>query len=225
MRFPLHKTIALFLLLALPGCAGLAAMYSAPKYRSVGEDMTVPPGHVLVIGKIVLDPAVQQGPLNYVDVWDSKETVNFVVTTDLSRPVDHDAMIKIAPDELLFAGNGTTSFVPMPPGTRYLRHGSYAIYAVCSVYAIGPQGGCRAMDSEQLDLFENVRITVPADAAAVYVGTIVFEHDGANGTRTYVRDDFRTALAELDAMGIPGIDSRVVSKQLAEVVSQQVVSR
>lgn len=221
----LHRIIVPVMLLALTGCAGLAAIYSAPQYRSLGEELTVPPGQVLVIGKVVLDPAVRQGPLNYVDMWDSKETVNFILTGDLSRPVDHDAMIKIAPDELLFAANGATSFVPMPPGTRYLRHGSYMISMVCSVYAIGPQGGCRAMDGEQIDLFENVRITVPENAAAVYIGTIVFEHDGATGTRTYVRDEFAAALSELDALDLPGIDSRVVSKQLAEVVGRQVVSR
>lgn len=217
--------LPLILVLILSGCAGLSAMYSAPKYRSLADAQTPAPGEVLVIGRFVLDPPVQQGVLNYYDPWDSKQNITFAMTGDLDTPVDLEALIYVVPDEILLAEYDATSFVPMPPGTRYLRFGSYEITSYCSVQEIGPSGGCRAMHSESVQLVENVRITIPAGADAVYIGTIVFEHDGETGSRTYVRDEFRAALRELDALGIPGLDSRNVSKQLAEIVEQQVVQR
>ncbi|NNG04626.1 MAG: hypothetical protein HKM95_11065 [Inquilinus sp.] len=226
MRRPnIRAVLPLILVVLLAGCASIAAMYSAPKYRSVAAGQTPAPGEVLVIGRFVLDPPVQQGVLAYLDPLDSKQNITFAVTEDLSEPVDMDALIPMVPEAFLMAEYNASSFLPMPPGSRYLRMGSYPITAYCSVQAIGPTGGCRAMHSEQVTLVENVRIGVPAGATAVYIGTIVFEHDGERGTRTYVRDDFRTALAELDALGIPGIDSRSVTKELAEIVGPTVARR
>lgn len=217
--------LPLILVLLLTGCASLVAIYSAPRYRSLADAQLPAAGEVLVIGRFVLDPPVEQGVLAYYDPWDSKQNITFAMTGGLETPVDMDALIPLVPEEILLADYGATSFVPMPPGTRHLRMGTYAITAYCSVQEIGPTGGCRAMHSESVHLVENVRIDIPAGADAVYVGTIVFEHDGETGTRTYVRDEFGSALQELDALGIPGLDSRNVSKRLAEVVGQQVVQR
>lgn len=217
--------LSLIFVYLLTGCASLSAIYSAPRYRSLADTQTPAPGEVLVIGRFVLDPPVEQGVLSYYDPWDSKQNISFAMTGDLATPVDLDSTFPVIPDEILLAEYEATSFVPMPPGTRYLRLGSYAITAYCSVQAIGPTGGCRAMHSESVQLAQDIRIDVPAGADAVYIGTIVFEHDGESGTRAYVRDDFRAALRELDALGIPGINSSNVSKSLAEVVDRQIVSR
>lgn len=217
--------LPLILVLVLSGCAAIIATYSAPKYRSLADGQVPAPGEVLVIGNFVFDPPVRQGVLNYYDPWDAKQNIYFALTENLDTPVDLEAIIPIVPEEILLAEYGTTSFAPMPPGTRYLRMGSYTITSYCSAEVIGPQGGCRAMHSEYVTLAENIRIDIPAGAAAVYIGTIVFEHDGETGTRTHVRDEFRSMLAELDSLGIPGIDSRNVSKQLAEIVDQQIVRR
>ena len=228
MRTSISRMAKVGAVLLLTGCAGLTAVFSAPKYHALADPQAVPPGQILVIGKFVLDPPVEQGTLAYYDPWDMKGKIVFATTNDLSRQVDLDAMVYIAPDEVVITNRNATSFIPMPPGSRFLRFGQFTISATCSVMAMGAtpgQGGCRAMETHEILLLEDIRITVPAGATAVYVGTIVFEHDGERGTRTYVRDEFRSMLAELDGFGIPGIDSRNVSKQLAEIVTPQVVSR
>ena len=79
-------------------------------------------------------------------------------------------------------------------------------------------------------LYGDVKIVVPSKAKAVYIGTIVYQHDlkntkpnrfGYPSQRVVVRDEYDKAMADLAAMKIPGIAPKDVVKRLAVVIREK----
>lgn len=219
---PKNLAISLAAALLLTACSidvgALQAAFNAETYETMEKAEAVPAGHVLVIGRVAFDPPVQQKQIHA--IWSPGAPVHgrvsIAATNDLSEPLNLNVAPPLSPDEgMSFSDNGT-SFLPMPPGTRYLRYGDYMISHTCAASAV--MTGCRHYHSEQIEIIGDVELNVPDGASAVYVGTIVYRHDGERTTGVSVRDDFRTALRDLDALGIPGINSSNVMKRLARAM-------
>ncbi len=60
---------------------------------------------------------------------------------------------------------------------------------------------------------------IPDNVKAVYIGSIVFRHDGKRTTGVQVRDNFKQATKDLAAINIDGISSKDVVKKLARIVN------
>lgn len=71
-----------------------------------------------------------------------------------------------------------------------------------------------------LYLTGDVKLTIPDDVKAVYVGTLVYYHNGQEATRIEVRNEFATAMTHLAKWEIPGIRPEDVVERLAQVVRQ-----
>lgn len=84
----------------------------------------------------------------------------------------------------------------------------------------GPGGsaGFKGIDVSALYLVKDLKIEIPEKAKAVYIGTIVFRHDGREATGVKVRDDFKQAAKDLMTKNIAGIASKDVVKKLAQVM-------
>ena len=210
------------LLVAVLGCL-LFVSGCAPIHASLKEGEPLPEGKVLLVGAIVLDPPVDQGELINYDVRGmSRGVIRFAMTKDLSKKVDMQAMLPISPEEILLMNLKGVSFVPLQSGTLYIRMGIMDVSSRASTLTMptGPGGsaGFKGIDVSSLYLVRDLKIEIPAKAKAVYIGTIVFKHDGAKATGVQVRDDFKQAVTELTAKNIPGIKPKDVVKKLAQVV-------
>ncbi len=210
-------------LISMLGCLFVVAG-CAPFCGSLKEGEALPEGKVLLIGAVVLDPPVEQGRFVNIDVWGaSRGVIRFALTNDLSKKVDPRSPNPISPDEVLLMKLKGLSCIPMQPGTRYLREGMLDKSSRCSILAPpGPNGvstGFKGIDVSSLRLVGDLKIDIPDNVKAVYIGTIVFRHDGKRTTGLRVRDDFKQATKELAANKIPGISSKDVVKKLARVVN------
>jgi len=202
--------------LLLAACAS----FTAPRYESLDRGEPVPANEVLVIGNFELDPPVRQGQLSGIARGGLKDVVHIAMTNDLSQKVDLNSLVFVSPDEIFTAKYGAISFVPMPPGERFIRMGHFYITVIPPVMnqsGVGPTMVSPGK-TEDLQLVADLKVRVPANARAVYIGTIVFKHDGARATGVYVRDDYKNAARELNRLNIPGVNAKSMRKQLARVI-------
>jgi hypothetical protein len=217
-RFPL---LAAVLSVAISGCAAL----TAPLSSSLEPGESVPSDKVLVIGKVVLDPPVEQGEIRGVIAarGTTAGVIKFMVSKDLETSINPNDMIPyMSPDEIWDMKYPGMSFLPMTPGVRYLRIGQYTTSTHGHQYntAGSTTGGTLIVDSSYLWLFADIKITVPAGAKAVYIGTLDYSNDGTNATAVRVKDEYAAAMRQLAAMKIPGLTPRNVVKSLAVVVGK-----
>jgi len=205
-------------------CCLLAVAGCEPFYGSLKEGEALPEGKVLLVGAIALDPPVEQGRIVSIDVRGaSRGVIRFALTNDLSKKVNPQAPMPISPDEVLLMKLKGLSCIPMQPGTRYIRMGMLDKSSQYSILAPpGPNGvstGFKGVDVSSLRLVGNLKIDIPDNVKAVYIGTIVYRHDGKRTTGIQVRDDFKQATKDLAANNIVGISSKDVVKKLARVVN------
>ena len=203
-------------LLVVAGCA--------PFNGSLKEGEALPDGKVLLVGAIALDPPVEQGRLVSIDVRGaSRGVIRFALTNDLSKKVDPGTTIPISPDEVLLMKLKGLSCIPLQPGTRYIRMGmldkSSRYYILAPPGPNGISTGFKGVDVTSLHLVRDLKIDIPDNVKVVYIGTIIFRHDGKRATGVQVRDDFKQAAKELAAMNISGVSSGDVVKKLAQVVN------
>jgi len=177
----------------------------------IEQGEAIPEGKVLMIGKFVIDP-----------VWltekekakSGQEKLDILVgtTNDLSQPVKEGSLY--SPDGSFNPVLHEVFYYPVPAGTQYIRSG--IVQKVVGQHYVGIAKGSPIF--ENLNFFRNIKLTVPTGAKAVYVGTIIYYHDGKHATSIVVRDDYEQALKELVKKKIPGIKPSDVKKQLAVVV-------
>ena len=166
----------------------------------------IPPGTVLVIGKFVVDP-----PWYLNDAkpkpGEGKLSIMTGITNDLSIVVKEDKIYTT--DINLHTPLYDVFYYPLTPGTKYIRHSQ----------VLKPIGEHRsgATVFDVLKLYKNIKLTIPKKAKAVYIGTIIYKHDGERIRSVTVRDEYKKALRDLAKMKIPSLRSRDVVKKLAKV--------
>lgn len=201
-------------------CVALVFAGCAPFHGSLKAGESVPEGKVLLVGAIVLDPPLEQGTLVGYDVRGaSRGIIRFGVTKDLSGKVDRQSLATTPFDEVLLLSMKDLSCIPLQPGTRYLRIGIMDQSSHFSIPVVdGGKPGFRGVDVTSLYLVKDVKIDIPSNAKAVYIGTLVFRHDGSQATSVQVRDDFKQAAKDLAVKSIPGLSAKDMVKKLAQVV-------
>ncbi len=207
-----------------------ACAFTTPFRESLGNGDAVPAGTVLVIGKITVDPMVEQGNIAvHAPRGTHRGVIKMHFSGDADKPLDRDALIPFSPSESMDWSFTKTSFIPLAPGTRFARLGALMLESRMVSYGVGLGGAPapRAVDVTYIMLYGDVKIVVPANAKAVYIGTVSYRHDlkntrpnkfGYPSKRVVVKDESKAAMADLAAMKIPGIGPRDVVKKLAVVV-------
>lgn len=237
--------LTLFLSLLLSGCglAVLAVKGAQMLHVPLDSDENKPGPYV--IADVQFRPNIEQGQLSFVEAhkYSVKGVVNFRSTADL-RPVDFDkednrsgAGQMASTMGTVFFGTGVDysgivftlrkiglSVVPMPAGPFYLRYGSFLLRSFCrnSQSTRGADGtygsSCSDFVQEQIKISRDIKIEVPADAEAVYIGRLVIDHNGTLATKVTVSDQFASAMEALRKQPIAGIDPKKVQKRLAIVL-------
>ncbi len=211
-------------------CLAVVCGCSAPFHQALEKGESLPPGSVLVIGKFTVDPMVDQGNIGVQAVHGThKGVIKMNFSNDATTPLDKEALIPFTASGQADWNFRKTSFIPMPPGTRYARIGTLMLDSRRYTYGVS-RGGAPApggVDITYIMLYGDVKIVVPAKARAVYIGTIEYRHDlkntkpnkfGYPSKKVVVKDEYEKAIAELAAMKIPGISSKDVVKKLAVVI-------
>lgn len=222
----MERTIRIVVLMCLTAAAACSGAFHAALEK--GEP--VPPGTVLVIGKFTVDPMVEQGNIG---VQAARGTHTGIIKMnfgdDAAQPIDRDAMAPFSATEQMDWSFTKTSFIPLLPGTRYARLGTLMLDSRRYTYGVSRGGspGPGGVDITYLMLYGDIKIVVPQNAKAVYIGTIVYQHDlkntkpnmfGYPSRKVSVRDEYDKAMADLAAMKVPGITQKNVVKRLAVVI-------
>jgi hypothetical protein len=172
-----------------------------------GEELPV--GKVLVVGKVVLEPSFETMGKKKVD--EEPLDIQIGLTADLSKQVKEGEIY--LPDEAIAPVLGEAFFFPLSSGGRYIRSGQ--IMKVVGHHINGPAAGSPIY--EVLRVYRNIRLDIPDKARVVYIGTIVYRHDGKRATSVSVRDDYDSAARELAKMKLSGFKGGM-TKKLAAVV-------
>lgn len=209
----------------LTACALLVSFSDSMK---TGD--SVPSGKVLLIGRMTVDPMIKQGNVVLTAPRGThKGVIKMNFSDNADKPLDRDALVPFGPGEMMDFSFTKTSFIPLKPGVRFARMGTLVLD---SETGFAPQLGsatprATGVEVNYLMCYGDVKIDVPADAKAVYIGTIVYQHDFKNtkknrygypSKRVLVRDEYDAAMAELAGMKIPGITPKDVVKRLAVVI-------
>ncbi len=186
----------------IPGCG--------PSFTSALEPGNeVPAGKVLVIGKFAVDPPFESSGKKKKD--DAPLDIQIGLTFDLSQTIKEGALY--SPDEAISPILYEVFFYPFPPGIRYIRTGQ--VLKVIGYHSGGPAAGKPLY--EVLRAYKNIKLDVPSHAKAVYIGTIIYRHDGNRIVSVAVRDDYSQAMQEMAKMKVPGLKAGDVVKKLATV--------
>ncbi len=212
---------AAFLLpaLVLAGCATFTMPYAVP----LEQKEAAPPGTVLLVGQFVLDPPVKQGPIGvHAPRGKHEGVIKLYMTYDLRGKIDVNKAFGNPVDEGMDVSFSGLSVVPLAPGEHFIRMGSVMKSGVLRTQNMGPTGMAPNMNVEAqfIQLVRDIRIVLPRDAKAVYVGRIVFRHDGRQALGVSVTDDYANAMKDLAGKRIAGLDSKDVRKKLAEVIAR-----
>ncbi len=190
----------------------------------------VPPGKVLLIGKLTVEPMVEQGNVVVqAPRGTHKGVIKMNFGADADQPLDKEAMVPFSSTEQMDFDFKKTSFIPVDPGTRFARLGTLMLDSSRYTYGVSVGGAPRPSGVEitYIMCYGDVKIAVPQNAKAVYIGTIVYQHDlkntkpnrfGYPSKRVVVHDEYSQAMRDLAAMKIPGIAPKDVVKKLAVVI-------
>jgi hypothetical protein len=185
---------------------------------------SAPPGKVLVIAQLELNPAVKQGPMkkaHFIVGAPKSDEARFYLSTVADIPVDKNAVIPF-PQKGVNQMNlsfSQPSVILMDPGSRFIRLGDFTVSSSTS-WRNNPAGEMRgSANIESLTLYGDLKIDIPATAKAVYIGTLRYDHNGVESKKVTVVDDYKKAMKELDKMNL-GVSSKDVVKSLAKVVRQ-----
>lgn len=204
--------IPLFILL-LSGCA------QSPAYK---PGAAIPPGKILVIAQLDLLPGVKQGTISKTHFTigaPAADEVRMYMSTVADVPVNKEAMIPFSQEGATRMNLSFTkpSVVLMDPGVRYIRMGEFTLSAN-TAWRQNAGGEMRGGGNVRyLTLYGDLKLNIPANAKAVYIGTLQYDHDGVESKKVRVVDNFKNVMKELDEMKF-GISSKDVVKRLAKVV-------
>lgn len=220
----------LIFILTLCMVVGASCILGIPFHESLDKGDPVPANSVLLIGKFTVDPMVEQGGIAvHAPRGTHKGVIKMNFADNSDQPLDKDSLFPFHPTELMDWSFTKTSFIPVSPGTRYARMGTLMLSSsvLSGWHTAGHAPTAGGVDVTYIMLYGDVKIVVPNNAKAVYIGTIVYHHDlehtkpnkfGYPSKRVIVRDEYNKAMEELSAMKIPGITPRDVVKKLAVVV-------
>jgi hypothetical protein len=196
---------------ALITTIGIAAGCGPSWTPALQKGEAVPSGLVLVMGKIMIDP-----------IWFTKNdierqggeipNIRIGITYDLSKEATEGKLYY--PDEGINPILGEFFYYPLSPSKRYIRSGM--VFKAKGHHMAGMNAGQAYYDV--LNFFRNISFEVPPNTKAVYIGTIVYKHDGKHATGIFVRDEYGEAAQELEKMKIPGIHAGDLKKRLAVVM-------
>ncbi len=217
-------------ILAVCLAVGAGCILGVPFHESLDKGDAVPASNVLLIGKFTVEPMVEQGGIAvHAPRGTHKGVIKMNFTDNADQPLDKDSLFPFHPTELMDWSFTKTSFIPVTPGTRYARMGTLMLSSsvVSGWQSAGHAPTAGGLDVTYIMLYGDVKIVVPGNAKAVYIGTVVYQHDiehtkpnrfGYPSKRVIVKDEYDKAIAELSAMKIPGIAPRNVVKKLAVVI-------
>ena len=167
------------------------------------KEEAVPEGKVLVIGKVNVSPHFGKGGK---EEWDY---IMMSMNDDLGRSVN-------SIDDAIDPAIGKVFFFPLSPGTKFFRVGQVMIPSGSRAGVGGPR-----TTYDVLRMLRNIKVSIPAKARAVYIGTITYKHNGEKATDVTVRDEQDEAMQALAKMHFPGVASKDVVKKLAVVLNEQ----
>ncbi len=211
------KFFILLICILLAGC-GITQL------PAIEPGSAIPPGKVLVIAQLELNPGVKQGAMSkthFIIGAPKEDEARVYLSPVADVPVDKDAVI---PFSLKGASQMNLSFsqpsvVPMDSGTRFIRMGEFILNATTS-WRRNPVGEMRgSANVEKLMLWGDLEINIPDEAKAIYIGTLRYDHNGAESRKVTVVDDYKKAMEKLNKMNLE-INSKDVVKRLAKVVRQ-----
>lgn len=200
--------------------------------ESLDRGESVPGGKVLLIGKMTVDPMIKQGNVVLsAPRGTHKGVIKMNFSDNADKPLDKDALVPFGPGEMMDFSFTKTSFIPVKPGIRYARMGTLVLESETGYAARGESATPRAtgVDVDYLMCYGDVKVDVPQNVKAVYIGTVVYQHDLKNAKRNrygyptrrvVVHDDYDQAMRELAAMNIPGIAPKDVARKLAVVIRE-----
>jgi hypothetical protein len=195
-------------------------------YPPVNPGTTAAPGKVLVIGRVVFDPPVKQDKFKSINVGKNAEEeghARLLMSPSASEPLKKGNLIPFSPKGLSSTNISFKEFsaVQMDPGHRFIRWGIVTL-GESSNLVMNP--GSTAVRGEPvyhtLTRYGDLEIDIPQAAKAIYIGTLIYTHDGTVATKVKVRDDFRDAAKHVDSLNIPGVTSKDMVKRLAKVVRE-----
>lgn len=206
MRLSRLSVLLFAVIVFLSGCA------LPPHYNVLEDGQAIPPGQALLIAKFQLDPFVDQGNLPiYMGKTALKRGEMYVMMfPERKTPYKKGSMMPLPMAGAISANVKftDTSFIPMPPGDKFIRYGTLD-QAVTGTF----DGKNMTTTIHTLSLMGDVEIDIPQDAKAVYAGTITWHYEKGNIT---VKDEYKAAMHELDEAKIPGLTSQNVVKRLAK---------
>ncbi|HAR45291.1 MAG: hypothetical protein A2X56_06440 [Nitrospirae bacterium GWC2_57_13] len=170
----------------------------------------IPAGKVLVIGKFMIDPPwyLKGSKPEPGEKQENMQNIMVAMTRDLSKKVKENTMYRA--DMNLDVTLYESFYYAIPPGTMYIRN----------TQVMKPTGWTNAMGATMFDVlkfYRNLKLDIPANAKAVYIGTILYKHDGKRMLSVTVQDEYGQMLKDLPRMNIPGLKSGDVVKRLAVI--------
>jgi hypothetical protein len=183
------------LVLLFPGCGS----FVQPLLK--GE--AVPEGKVLMIGKVNVSPHFGKATK---EEWDY---IMMSMNDDLSRSVN-------SIDDAIDPAIGKVFYFPVSPGTKFFRVGQIMIPSGSRAGVGGPR-----TTYDVLRMLRNIKVTIPAKARAVYIGTITYKHNGEKATDVTVRDEQEEAMQALAQMRFRSVAPKDVVKKPAVVLNEQ----
>jgi hypothetical protein len=201
-----EKIFLYVLLLLVVIAAGCGPSFT----EALKKGESIPEGKILVVGRIAIEPSFETSGQKKAD--DDPLQIQVGLTFDLSVQVKEGALY--SPNEAFSPVVNETFFFPLPQGNRYIRSGQ--VMKVIGYHINGPARGTPIY--EVLRMYKNIKLEIPGKAQIVYIGTIVYHHDGKRVTSVSVRDEYDSAVRELGKMKISGLKGNGMVKKLAMVV-------
>jgi len=168
------------------------------------KEERVPEGKVLLIGKFNVSPHFGKVPEG------ERDDIMMSMNDDLNRSVN-------SIDDAIDPDIGKIFYFPLSPGTKYFRVGQIMVQNGGHTLS----RGYARPTYDVLRMLRNIKITIPANARAVYIGTITYKHNGKKATEVTVRDEQDEAMQALAKMHFPGVAPKDVVKKLAVVLNEQ----
>jgi len=184
-----------FLLLPFLGCGSFV--------ETLLKEGSVPDGKVMLLGKVNVSPHFGKVPEG------ERDDIMMSMNDDLNRSVN-------SIDDAIDPDIGKIFYFPLSPGTKYFRVGQIMVQNGGHTLS----RGYARPTYDVLRMLRNIKVTIPANARAVYIGTITYKHNDEKVTEVTVRDEQEEAMQALAKMHFRGLGPQNVVKKLAVVLKE-----
>lgn len=110
------------------------------------------------------------------------------------------------------------SFILMPPGKWYIRHGIVTHTRQQTDETVICGTSIARYSYQKLLISGDLEVKIPLDARAVYIGDLLYDHDGSMTQKVRVRDEYNQARKALEKMNFMDIKGSDLKRMLATVV-------